>query len=588
MPTPLTVEFIGSRVTSLQNADLTNCTAEKVAGGGASVGEQTSSLSVQGGEAIAMDYPTASRFCTLTFDIVSAGGTALDFTSGGTEEGQLLWVWGNALLPLTSTGTNTNGAIGGLGIIVSDNATAAANSYAGWTFYGSENYPGGFQKMVVDPTIRPTFSGGGFAATDLAAIRKVGVFFVSDALAKGGADACIFDAIDLGSGLRIFGSGTPDAGFKDLIDADEGDTNNRYGAIKSLDASSNIVEYQGYLEIGSGNANAGTVFDDINRVVSFAAPQCIDTSVTPQVFANSIPDDFQKIVIQQASTSGTTFRIGEKVGTGFTARGRNGVTLLGNDNYDLAIEILDNPDNCLIYGSTVRNFSAPLYWSGTLLTTTGEFIGSTWDTNGQFISTQVGVFNSTFLNCTGEAGAFRFTQDGVGQNTTVRNSSFINNTNTDGSGVGMELKTSGTYTFDNLQFSANDFDLFLAGTASGDYVVDATNGTTVGTVAKKENANSTLTVNNAVTLTLTDIVVGSEVRLYKSDPTGVFPVELAGTEAEDDGIFDYTYNFTGNFDADIVVLNTGYVYFRQNNNTLTSTPNTIKINQVFDRNYENP
>lgn len=39
---------------------------------------------------------------------------------------------------------------------------------------------------------------------------------------------------------------------------------------------------------------------------------------------------------------------------------------------------------------------------------------------------------------------------------------------------------------------------------------------------------------------------------------------------------------------DIVVVNTGYVYFRQNDNLLTSTPNTIKINQVFDRNYENP
>jgi hypothetical protein len=192
------------------------------------------------------------------------------------------------------------------------------------------------------------------------------------------------------------------------------------------------------------------------------------------------------------------------------------------------------------------------------------------------------------LNATGDAGAFRFTQDGVGQNTTVKNSSFINNTNIDGSGVGVELKTSGTYTFDNLQFSANDFDLYLAGSASGDYIVDATNGTTVGTVAKKENADSTLTVNNAVTLTLTDIVVGSEVRIYKTNPSGTFPEELAGIEAEDDGIFDYTYNFTGNFGADIVIVNTGYVYFRQNNNTLTNIPNTIKINQVFDRNYENP
>jgi len=115
MPTPLTVEFIGSRISAIDG--ITNVTAEKVAGGGAAAGEQVSSLFIQGVGAAATDYPTASRFVVLTYDIVGGGGSTLDFTSGGTEEGQLLWVWGNALLPLTSTGTNTNGAIGGLGTL---------------------------------------------------------------------------------------------------------------------------------------------------------------------------------------------------------------------------------------------------------------------------------------------------------------------------------------------------------------------------------------------------------------------------------------------------------------------------------------
>jgi hypothetical protein len=586
MPTPLTVEFIGSRVTSLQNADLGDCLAEKVAGGGASVGEQTSSLSVQGGEAIAMDYPTASRFCTLTFDIVSAGGTALDFTSGGTEEGQLLWVWGNALLPLTSTGTNTAGAIGGFGIIVSDNAVGAANSYAGWTFYGSENYPGGFQKMVVDPLVRPTFSGGGFAATDLAAIRKVGVFFVSDALAKGGADACIFDAIDVGSGLRIYGSGTPDAGFKDLIDADEGDINNRYGAIKSLDAASNIVEMQGVLEIGSG-VNAQTVFDDINRIVNFGAPQTIDTSVTPQVFNNSIPSTFQKVLFNGNTTSGTIIRMGEKVGAGDTARGRNGCIILGNADYDLALRFNNNGnvDNCLLYGTTIRDFRSELTW---LSTPTGhEFIGSTIDGGAEFTADSgVIIRNSTFQNAFDEVlesnPAFRFNSG-----TNIKNSNFIANE------FGIHHPFTGTFIYDNLQFTDNTTAdiLFSYPTApGGNLVIQATNGSNPATssIGTSGQLGNSVTIENTVLLTLTDIVVGSEVRLYKSDPTGVFPVELAGTEAEDDGVFEYAYNFTGNFDTDIVVLNTGYVYFRQNNNTLTNLPNTIKINQVFDRNYENP
>ena len=227
MPTPLTVEFIGSRVDAIEN--VTNVTATKIVGGGQAPTASVASLFKQGNATAATDYPTASRFVTLAYDIVGAGGTALDFSSGGSEENQMLWVWGNALLAPTSTGTNTAGAIGGLGIVMSDNATIA-NSYATWTFYGSENYPGGFQKMVIDPTLRPTDSGGTFAASSLSSIRQVGIFFVADNNAKGGADAAILDAIEVGSGIRIFGSGTPDAGFKDLIDADEGTDSNNWGS----------------------------------------------------------------------------------------------------------------------------------------------------------------------------------------------------------------------------------------------------------------------------------------------------------------------------------------------------------------------
>jgi hypothetical protein len=582
MSTPLTVEFIGSRIAAIDN--VTNVAAEKVAGGGASAGVQVSSLFIQGVGAAATTYPTASRFVALTYDIVGAGGTALDFSSGGSEEAQLLWVWANAQLPLTSTGTNTDGAIGGLGILVSDNVTAG-NSYAGWTFFGSENYPGGFQKMVVDPSIRPTFSGGGFAATDLASIRRVGIFFISDALAKGGADAASLDAIDLGSGLRIYGSGTPDAGFKDLVDADEGDINNRYGVIKSLDSASNIVEIQGYIEIGSG-INALTVFDDINRVVSFASPQCIDTSVSPQEFANSLPDKFQKINIIENITSGTQVLLGQKVGTGDTAQGRNGLTLLGNNDYDLSLNIDSGTDSVGLYGTTVRNFSEPFYWSGVPLPEVGEFnefIGSTWDTNGQFRSSYVEIRNSSFLNSTGVEGAFYWPDGRID----IKNCNFINNTSAGGNSAAIEHPNEGTFTYNNLNFVSNDFDINFSQTSAGDLLIQATNGTNAST-ATSGNAGSTVTIENSVTLTLTDIVVNSEVRIYKSNPTGTFPIELAGTEAEDDGTFEYTYNFTGNFDADIVVLNTGYVYFRQNDNTLTATPNTIKINQVFDRNYDNP
>lgn len=577
MPTPLTVEFIGSRVDAIEA--ITNVTAEKIAGGGAAPAAQIASLTQQGTAAVGTTYPTANRFVTLDYDIVGAGGTALDFSSGGADEGQMLWVWGNGLLPLTSTGTTTAGAIGGLGIVLSDNATTS-NSWALWTFYGSENYPGGFVKMVVDPRLRPTASGGTFAATSLSAIRRVGIFFVSDNAAKGGADAAILDAIDLGSGLRIYGSGTPDAGFKDLIDADEGTLNNRYGVVKSLDSTSDIIQIQGVLEIGSGN-NAQTVFDDINRIVAFNNPQYVSTSVTPQVFINSLPDTFQQVKFVGNSTSGTIIRMGEKVGAGDNARGRNGCAILGSLDYRQSFLFNDNGlvDNCLLYGTTIRNFTSQMTW---LNTPTGhEFIGSTADGCREFTADSgVIIRNSTFQNSYQFDPSFRWNSG-----TNVKNSNFIANE------YGIHHTFTGTFIYDNLQFSDNTTDILFTYNPSGTLIIQATNGANPGggTPGLSGDINSQIIIENTVLLTLTDIVPGSEVRIYESNPTGVFPVELAGTESEDDGTFEYAYNYTGlDFDADIVILNTGYVYFRQNNNTLTNTPNTIKINQVFDRNYENP
>lgn len=576
MPTPLTVEFIGSRVDAIEN--VTNVTATKIAGGGQAPTAAVASLFKQGSAAAATDYPTASRFVTLAFDLVAAGGTALDFTSGGSEENQLLWVWGNALLAPTSTGTVTNGAVGGLGIVLSDSATIT-NSYATWTFYGGENYPGGFQKMVIDPTLRPTDSGGTFLASSLSSIRQIGIFFVADNNAKGGADAAILDAIEVGSGIRIFGSGTPDAGFKDLIDADEGTDSNNWGVIKSLDASSDIVQYQGVLEIGSG-VNATTYFDDVNRVVSFASPQYINS--TNNSFINSIPRDFQKIKAVGNSTSGTFINLGEKVGDGDTARGRNGLVILGNSDYEISYEFDDgNVDDHNLYGTTIRNFNGVLDWSNT--TSGHEFIGSVVDSCSQFdASSGVEIRNSTFQNHTGLDGAIVY-NTGLD----IKNSNFIANTNSLGSGAAIEHPFSGTFIYDNLQFSANDFDINFSKATSGTLIIQASNNANPAT-SKTTDPDSQVIIQNTVILTLTDIVVGSEVRLYKSNPTGLFPTELAGIETEDDGTFEYAYNYTGDFESDIVVVNTGYVYFRQNDNLLSSTPNTIKINQVFDRNYENP
>ena len=418
MPTPLTVEFIGSRIDAAEAT--TNYTATKMAGGGGSPAAQTAAVVQQGTNAIGMTYPSAPRFMVLHFD---DGVQTFDFSSGGTDEGSLLWIWANALLAMTSTGTTTDTAVGGMGIVVTDNTPAnISNSYAGWTFYGAENYPGGFQKLVIDPTLRPTFSGGTFAESSLANIRGVGLFFVGPNVARGGADCIALDAIDIGSGLRIYGSGTPDAGFKDLLDADFNDVNNQYGVIRPLGGTEEIVQFQGVIEIGSG-VNATTFFDDINRVVSVRSPEYISTDGVTR-FVPSIRTDFQQIKIVGNSTSGTFVTMGEKVGVGDTARGRNGLTFLGNDEFDVSFSFDDgNVDETLLYGTTIRNFNGTLDWS--LPTSGHEFIGSIIDGCSQYnASSGVVIRNSTFQNHTGIGGAFLYNSG-----TNIKNSNFIANSN---------------------------------------------------------------------------------------------------------------------------------------------------------------
>jgi len=177
-----------------------------------------------------------------------------------------------------------------------------------------------------------------------------------------------------------------------------------------------------------------------------------------------------------------------------------------------------------------------------------------------------------------------FTWSGLANGQTFR----IYGTNITGTytqGAGGACPVEGPYVYDNLQFAANSFDINSSSTEANDITIQATNTANPAT-AISGNVDSTITIENTVQLTLTDIVVGSEVRIYKTGKNP--PEELAGIETEDDGTFVYNYNYTGDFSADIVVVNNDYVYFRQNDNILTASPNTIKINQVFDRNYENP
>lgn len=109
-----------------------------------------------------------------------------------------------------------------------------------------------------------------------------------------------------------------------------------------------------------------------------------------------------------------------------------------------------------------------------------------------------------------------------------------------------------------------------------------------GTVTQMTADNgSTFTPPATVTFTLSNLIAGSEVRIYEDDGGGEAGAELAGTENSGTS-FPYTYTYGG---SDIpvvyVVLHIDYGYIRRTI-SLGSSDNTLPIDQASDRVYSNP
>jgi len=157
---------------------------------------------------------------------------------------------------------------------------------------------------------------------------------------------------------------------------------------------------------------------------------------------------------------------------------------------------------------------------------------------------------------------------------------------------GYNAGSAGTFTTAND--AGADGSIFV-NVGSGALTINVVSG---GTIPSVRTAGATVIVQQSVILTLTNLVAGSEVRLFaQSDLSelggGIEEVGIstpgAGFDAalQGDGTYTvtYTYNYPGSdVPVFITVLDVDYQIVRQED-SLTSTSRSIKINQIFDRNY---
>ncbi|NEP60865.1 MAG: hypothetical protein F6K31_28420 [Symploca sp. SIO2G7] len=125
---------------------------------------------------------------------------------------------------------------------------------------------------------------------------------------------------------------------------------------------------------------------------------------------------------------------------------------------------------------------------------------------------------------------------------------------------------------DKIRFTANsdNSNNFLRG-----FFLDG-----ITTLAQQEAAIYIDTIQ--ATLLITGLVIGSETRIYDVNNN-----ELTGTESITSSSFEYIYNWTADFNVDLVVFKTDYIPVRISL-TLTESGLTVPIQQRFDRVYLNP
>lgn len=448
-------------------------------------------------------------------------GNELDFSGGGTEEGQFVYVWVHCpTAGLTDTLANE-----GISIRIGS-GTGAYRSFIIGGSNGTNGWDGGWQCFVIDPTKTGSIADTG--TPNLASIRYIGLRGATTATAKG--DNFFISQIAVGSGLRITGTST--TAWDDAVTYCTDLPNRAWGMLQEREG---IYYAYGNIIIGDTTQTAATDFDDEGRVVQFGVSEY--WSGTGTTFVTSLPTTACGITVEDASaTHTTTFTDGVIVGTD---NGRSGSTFIGNANENVFFDVsgltLAGSDVNL-YGSTFKSFAGAMTLEAD---TDHAYLGVNFIDCSQLNP----VGNVVMKNCT-----FAETQDldaaflwnGSLTTTNFTDNSFIANT----TGAAIEHPAQGTFSYEGLTFSGNTNDiLYSTAASSGVLTINASDSNPVTSEIANPTGNS-VSIVNTVTLTVTvkdqgGTLVDANVRIQETDGT------LISQGATTSGVYtDATYNYS--------------------------------------------
>ena len=151
----------------------------------------------------------------------------------------------------------------------------------------------------------------------------------------------------------------------------------------------------------------------------------------------------------------------------------------------------------------------------------------------------------------------------------------------------------GTVTFDNWLFDGSGTDVYWAG-LTGNLTIALTNGANASTSLTAAPGTSTVTFENSVALSITNLRANTEVRIYRTSDNSVLDgiedvvtLDWLDTSVTPNvqyykHVYSYNAGVLGGVDTYIMIFNKDYLDIRLNY-TLLSANGSLLIQQTFDR-----
>jgi len=502
------------------------------------------------------------------------GITPLDYSGGGAQEGEMIYIW---LMTLSPTPLDTIGTAP-YNICIGD-GTGSFNEYTVASKSDSNGWDGRWKVFCIDPTVTPTIDGG----ADLSAIDTIGVWMDTNVSVR--AESFFISQIMSAKGLKV--EGTSSDMYAEIVAWSEDYINRAAGMFQSRGQTYYSL---GSLSIHSDSGSSNLSADGNN--IEYEKSEHYNGSAWVTSYA---PD---ANVITIADTSGNTVDMID-----------SNVGIAGNSLNRVAIDT----STALTY---IKNGGYIKYLS-TLVGASGQ------EYNGVVFS----VYNARSL---GGESYNTCTFDGSATITVTGSADFANSNIINGtSGVDSVSAADTAYIASNtLNGSGSNYGVNL-GTVTGTKSLSwncLESGFTVGTTGSSVGVTPTgketiwVSVDNGVTLTInvgtgastpsianagtgtvevvaglvtadwtvSPSITGFEYTLYTVDSVGslIGAVEVQHVESHGSPSFSYTYTYSADTVLAVQVIDNGVNDFEENTSyyTLSASDSSTTLNLSTDYN----